>query len=64
MEARYLHVELEAALGGRVFLDSDDLHDLRLLREAVQSSDVLVLLHSASIYERPWVRAGGCNACL
>ena len=35
MEARYLQNELEAALPGRrVFLDSDDLHDLRLLKEA------------------------------
>ena len=35
MEARYLQGELEAALPGRrVFLDSDDLHDLRLLKQA------------------------------
>ena len=36
MEARFLQNELENALDGRrVFLDSDDLHDLGRLREAV-----------------------------
>ena len=33
---------------------SDDLHDLSRLREAVLQSDVLVLLQSAHVLERPW----------
>ena len=36
MEARYLQSELEGALNQRCFLDSDDLKDLRLLKEAVE----------------------------
>ena len=39
----------------KVFLDSDDLQDLRLLLEHVRSSDVLVLLQTRSVLERPWV---------
>ena len=55
MEARFLQKELEEALEGRrVFLDSDDLHDLTRLREAVVQSDALVLLQSAHVLERPW----------
>ena len=54
MEARYLQSELEAQLGRRAFLDSDDLHDLRLLKDAVVQSDALVLLQSARVLERPW----------
>lgn len=35
-------------------LCSDDLHDLRLLKEAVRQSDVLILVQSARVLERPW----------
>ena len=56
MEARYLQTALEESFGRRVFLDSDDLHDLTRLREAVVQSDVLVLLQSARVLERPWCR--------
>ena len=54
MEARFLTAELETALGRNVFLDSDDLHNLRKLKEAVIQSDVLILLQSARVLERPW----------
>ena len=54
MEARYLKRELERTLGRNIFLDSDDLHDLTRLKEAVTESDVLVLLQSARVLERPW----------
>ena len=54
MEARYLKLELESTLGRDIFLDSDDLHDLTRLKEAVTESDVLVLLQSARVLERPW----------
>ena len=36
-----------------VFTDSDDLHDLRLLKQAVADSDVIVLVQSAHVLERP-----------
>ena len=55
MEARYLKSELERALGAEIFLDSDDLQDLRLLLEHVKASSVLVLLQTKSVLERPWV---------
>ena len=54
MEARHLHEKLEGALGRHCFIDSDDLHDLRKLREAVRDSDCLLLLQSARVLERPW----------
>ena len=54
MEARYLQKELESALGKPVFLDSDDLVDLRLLTNAVLNSDAIVLLQSANVFTRPW----------
>ena len=53
MEARYVHNELERILGASVFLDSDDLRDLRQLMEHVRASDVLVVMQSARIFERP-----------
>ena len=64
MEARFLQDKLQDALGKRVFLDSDDLVDLRLLTDAVLNSDVIVLLQSANVFTRPWcllelVTAGG-----
>ena len=54
MEARFLKTELERVLGAEVFLDSDDLKDLRKLGEHVVDSDVLVLLQSAEVLLRPW----------
>ena len=54
MEARFLQSELHAAIGQRIFLDSDDLSDLRLLRAAVLNSDTLVLVQSKGVLERPW----------
>ena len=52
MEARFLQRELQLALSGRrCFLDSDDLHDLKRLKDAVLESDVLVVLQSAHLYE-------------
>ena len=54
MEARYLKSELERALGAEIFLDSDDLKDLRKLGQHVVDSDVLVLLQSSDVLLRPW----------
>jgi len=42
-------------LGGKAFLDSDDLRDLRELQESVRDSEVLVVLQSASVLRRPYV---------
>ena len=53
-EARLLQAELEASLGRRCFLDSDDLKDLRQLADHVRSSDVLVLIQSSDVLSRPW----------
>ena len=33
---------------------SDDLHDLEMVRAAVRKSDVLVVVQSAHVFERPW----------
>ena len=38
-----------------MFLDSDDLSDLRDLLEHVKASEVLVLLQSGEVLTRPWV---------
>ena len=54
MEARFLMEKLEAQLGKEVFLDSDDLKDLRLLLDHVRESDALVVLQSAEVLHRPW----------
>ena len=54
MEARFLKAELERALGAEIFLDSDDLKDLRQLGQHVVDSDVLVLLQSSEVLRRPW----------
>lgn len=61
MEARFLQQSLEEALGRSVFLDSDDLNDLRLLKRAVVQSDVLVLIQSARVMERPSVGRARTN---
>ena len=53
-EARLLQAELEASLGRRCFLDSDDLKDLRQLADHVRASDVLVLIQSSDVLSRPW----------
>lgn len=52
MEARHMKVELERTLGAPLFLDSDDLKDLRLLLESVRESDVLLLLQSKGLLTR------------
>ena len=85
MEARFLHIELQAVIGRDIFIDSvsargaptlralsspptlltticvwlpllpqDDLHDLQRLKEAVIQSDVLLLVQSKRVLERPW----------
>jgi len=54
MEARFLANELESILGAKVFLDSDDLKDLRMLGKHVVDSDTLVILQSSEVLLRPW----------
>ena len=52
-EARILHTSLETHLGkGKVFLDSDCLHDLRLLMRHLKHSDVIVVMQTAGIFTR------------
>ena len=57
MHARFLNNELERITGRKCFLDSDDLHDLRLLRDAVTRSSALVLPGVSAI--PPPERGGG-----
>ena len=38
-----------------VFLDSDDLTDLRSLLEHVKATEALILLQSNKVLTRPWV---------
>ena len=53
-EARWLQQELEAVLGERCFLDSDDLMDLSRLQEHVRESNCILLLQTRSVLTRPW----------
>ena len=57
-EARWLKAELEAVLGKRCFLDSDDLSDLSRLKGHVRESSVLLLLQTRSgtqgAAQTPW----------
>ena len=54
MEARFIKGELERLLSTTIFLDSDNLRDLRTLLDDVRDSDVLVLLQSSDVLNRPW----------
>ena len=54
MEARYLQSVLEPDLQARVFLDSDNLRDLRQLAAHVKDSKVLVLLQTRNVLSRPF----------
>ena len=56
-EARFVHDKLQTMMGDgtEIFLDSDDLQDLRLLLDHVKASNVLVLLQTKGVLERPWV---------
>jgi hypothetical protein len=58
-EARFIKDRLEPLLlngqnNGEVFLDSDDLVDLRLLLTNVKNSEVLVVVLSSDVIFRPW----------
>ena len=56
-EARVLKTELVRIMrtpDDTVFLDSDQLHDLRDLLQNVADSDALVLMNTSSVLSRPW----------
>ena len=56
-DARRVKDKLVEVLGvpdSEVFLDSDDLMDLRDLLEHVKTSDVLLLFQTKSVLQRPW----------
>jgi hypothetical protein len=53
-DARHLKDKLFGMLNAPVFLDSDDLLDLRELLKIVARSDVLVLLQTTNVLTRPW----------
>ena len=62
MEARFLQTELEGLFQKRVFLDSDDLRDLRKLQDHVRECDVFLLVQSASVLTRPYCLLELCVA--
>lgn len=56
-EARVLKTELQRALNlttGDVFLDADNLSDLRKLLDSVANSDAVFLLYTKGVLSRPW----------
>jgi hypothetical protein len=53
-DARQVKDKLVEKLGAPVFLDSDDLMDLRNLCHQVAMSDVLVLFQTRNLLTRPW----------
>ena len=53
-DARYLYDLLGRMLQSRLFLDSNDLTDLRTLFEHVHNSDVVLLLATEGVLSRPW----------
>ena len=56
-EARLLKLECVHLLGvdsDKIFLDSDNLADLRSLKTSVMESDALVLLNTENVLSRPW----------
>ena len=53
-DARHIKDKLVDKLGAPVFLDSDDLIDLRNLCHQVSMSDVLVLFQTQNLLTRPW----------
>jgi hypothetical protein len=57
-----LKEKLTVMLGTDVFLDSDDLRDLRGLLDHVRNSDVLVVIQSAEVLEVG--RRSDCCSCL
>jgi hypothetical protein len=56
-EARLVQLQLQTLLDEdeAIFLDSDDLEDLRSLLQHVKNSRVIVLLQSKGVLTRPWV---------
>ena len=59
-EARVMKVELVRALkvpDEKIFLDADNLTDLRDLLDCVRNSDVLVLMWTKDVLSRPWCLA-------
>ena len=53
-DARYIKDVLQPMLGARVYLDSDNLKDLRDLFEGVRHSDVLLILATRDVLTRPY----------
>lgn len=53
-DARHLKDALSKLLGAPIFLDSDDLTDLRELLRIVARSDVFLLLQTTNVLTRPW----------
>mmetsp|Transcript_43695 Transcript_43695/g.106826 ORF Transcript_43695/g.106826 Transcript_43695/m.106826 type:complete len:375 (+) Transcript_43695:139-1263(+) len=56
MDARYLKEKMEQEVGGgeTMFLDSDNLKDLRVLIANVKKSKTLVLIQTQKVLSRPW----------
>ena len=54
MEARFLQIELERETEEMVFLDSDDLRNLKSLVQHVKASRALLLLQTRKVLTRPY----------
>ena len=54
MEARFLQIELERETDEMVFLDSDDLRNLKSLVQHVKTSRALLLLQTRKVLTRPY----------
>ena len=60
--AELITLEHPGLFGKRVFLDSDDLRDLRKLQDHVRECDVFLLVQSASVLTRPYCLLELCVA--
>ena len=54
MPARYIHDALEREIGRKVFLDSDNLRDVRQIQQSVCASDCFVIFLTPNVLSRPW----------
>ncbi len=64
-EARVLKLELKRSLrtlDDQIFLDSDNLTDLRNLLDCVEESDAVLLLYTQGVLSRPWCLLELCSA--
>eukprot|EP00929_Paragymnodinium_shiwhaense_P102141 TRINITY_DN65327_c0_g1_i1.p1 TRINITY_DN65327_c0_g1~~TRINITY_DN65327_c0_g1_i1.p1 ORF type:complete len:1298 (-),score=269.62 TRINITY_DN65327_c0_g1_i1:94-3987(-) len=64
LEARFLQGQLESVFGfgAQVFVDTEELQDMRLLLSHVRESDCILVLLSSEVLTRPWCILELCTA--